>query len=119
MENAFFRHKSIIGDGRRVRSPAGQGTEAVLACNLLNQMTAASQCGTTSYLTVESSDAASTYLSSGSFDHHERTAMPNTTDEKELFLQLWEREFATTLTRLSRFRAAFFRDVKSLKTGDF
>ena len=45
----------------------------------------------------ESSNAASTYLSSGAFDHHEGTAMPNTTAEKELFLQLWEREFATTL----------------------
>ncbi len=40
VENAFFRYKSIIGDGLRARSPAGQGTEAVLACNILNQMTA-------------------------------------------------------------------------------
>ena len=40
VENAFFRYKSIIGGGLRARSPAGQGTEAVLACNLLNQMTA-------------------------------------------------------------------------------
>ena len=39
VENAFFRYKSIIGDGLRARSPGGQGTEAVLACNLLNQMT--------------------------------------------------------------------------------
>jgi hypothetical protein len=39
VENVFFRYKSIIGDGLRARSPAGQGTEAVLACNLLNQMT--------------------------------------------------------------------------------
>ena len=39
VENAFFRYKSIIGDGLRARSPAGQGTEAVLACNILNQMT--------------------------------------------------------------------------------
>jgi hypothetical protein len=39
VENAFFRYKSIIGDDLRARSPAGQGTEAVLACNLLNQMT--------------------------------------------------------------------------------
>ena len=39
-ENAFFRYKSIIGDGLRARSPGGQGTESVLACNLLNQMTA-------------------------------------------------------------------------------
>ena len=40
VENAFFRYKSIIGDGLRTRSPAGRGTEAVLACNILNQMTA-------------------------------------------------------------------------------
>ena len=39
VENAFFRYKSIIGDGLRARSRAGQGTEAVLACNILNQMT--------------------------------------------------------------------------------
>ena len=40
VENTFFRYKSIIGDGLRARSSAGQGTEAVLACHLLNQMTA-------------------------------------------------------------------------------
>ena len=39
VENAFFRYKSIIGDGLRARSSGGQGTEAVLACNILNQMT--------------------------------------------------------------------------------
>lgn len=39
VESVFFRYKSIIGDGLRARSPAGQGTEAVLACNLLNQVT--------------------------------------------------------------------------------
>jgi IS5 family transposase len=39
VENAFFRYKLIIGDSLRARSPAGQGTEAVLACNILNQMT--------------------------------------------------------------------------------
>jgi IS5 family transposase len=39
VENVFFRYKSIIGNGLRARSPAGQGTEAVLACNILNQMT--------------------------------------------------------------------------------
>ena len=27
VENAFFRYKSIIGDGLRTRSPAGQGSE--------------------------------------------------------------------------------------------
>ena len=39
VENAFFRYKSIIGHGRRTRSPAGQRIEAVLACKILNQMT--------------------------------------------------------------------------------
>ena len=39
VENAFFRYKSIIGDGLRACSPAGRGTEVVLACNILNQMT--------------------------------------------------------------------------------
>jgi IS5 family transposase len=39
VENAFFRYKAIIGAGLRANSPAGQGTEAVLACNILNQMT--------------------------------------------------------------------------------
>ena len=39
VENAFFRYKSIIEDGLRARTPAGQVTEAVLACNVLNQMT--------------------------------------------------------------------------------
>ena len=39
VENAFFRYKSIIGDSLQARSPAGRGTEVVLACNILNQMT--------------------------------------------------------------------------------
>ena len=39
VENAFFRYKSIIGDSLRACSPAGRGTEVVLACNILNQMT--------------------------------------------------------------------------------
>ena len=30
VENTFFRYKSLIGDGLRARSPAGQGSEAVL-----------------------------------------------------------------------------------------
>ncbi len=38
-ENAFFRYKSIIGDSLRARSPAGQGSEVVLGCDLLNRMT--------------------------------------------------------------------------------
>ena len=40
VENAFFRYKSIIGDGFRARSPAGQGSEVVLGCEILNRMTA-------------------------------------------------------------------------------
>jgi IS5 family transposase len=39
VENGFFRYKSIIGDGLRARTPAGQATEGVLACNVLNRMT--------------------------------------------------------------------------------
>ena len=39
VENAFFRYKSIIGDSLRACSSAGRGTEVVLACNILNQMT--------------------------------------------------------------------------------
>ena len=40
VENTFFRYKSIIGDGLRAQSPAGQGSEAVLGCEILNRMTA-------------------------------------------------------------------------------
>ena len=39
VENTFFRYKSIIGDRLRARSPGGRVTEAVIACNILNQMT--------------------------------------------------------------------------------
>ena len=39
VENAFFRYKSIIGESLRARSRAGQETEVILACNILNQMT--------------------------------------------------------------------------------
>ena len=39
VENAFFRYKSIIGGSLRARSPSGRVTEAVIACNVLNQMT--------------------------------------------------------------------------------
>ena len=42
-ENAVFRYKSIIGDGLRARTPEGRMAEALLACNLLNQMTAPGQ----------------------------------------------------------------------------
>ena len=40
VENTFFRHTSIIGDVLRARRPAGQGSEAVLGCEILNRMTA-------------------------------------------------------------------------------
>ena len=40
VENTFFRYKSIIGDGLRARSPAGQGSEVVRGCEILNRMTA-------------------------------------------------------------------------------
>ena len=43
VENTFFRDTSIIGDGLRARSPARQGSEAVLGCEILNRMTALGQ----------------------------------------------------------------------------
>ncbi len=39
VEHAFFRDKSICGGALRARSPAGQVAEALVACNVLNQMT--------------------------------------------------------------------------------
>ncbi len=39
VENAFFRYKSIIGDGLRAKTPGGRTVEALLACNVLNTMT--------------------------------------------------------------------------------
>ncbi len=39
VENAFFRYKSIFGGALRARSPGGQVAEALVACNVLNQMT--------------------------------------------------------------------------------
>ena len=39
-ENTCFRYTSIIGDGLRARSSAGQGSEVVLGCEILNRMTA-------------------------------------------------------------------------------
>ena len=39
VESSFLRYTSIIGAGLRACSPAGRGTEVVLACNILNQMT--------------------------------------------------------------------------------
>jgi hypothetical protein len=40
VENAFFRYKSIIGDGLRAGSGGGLEVETSLACRILNQMTA-------------------------------------------------------------------------------
>ena len=40
VENTFFRDTSIIGDGLRARSPARQGSEVALGCEILNRMTA-------------------------------------------------------------------------------
>ncbi len=39
VDNAFFRYKSIFGGALRARSPGGQVAEALVACNVLNQMT--------------------------------------------------------------------------------
>ena len=39
VENAFFRYKSIFGGALRARSSGGQAAEALVACNILNQMT--------------------------------------------------------------------------------
>ena len=40
VENAFFRYKTIIGDGLRARTSGGRTVEVLLACNMLNAMTA-------------------------------------------------------------------------------
>ena len=40
VENAFFRYQSIIGDGQRAKTPGGRTAETLLACNILNTMTA-------------------------------------------------------------------------------
>ena len=40
VENTFFRYKSIIGPGLRARHPKSQKVEALIACNILNQMLA-------------------------------------------------------------------------------
>ena len=39
VENTFFRYTSIIGDGLRARSSAGQGSKVVLGCEIINRMT--------------------------------------------------------------------------------
>jgi len=38
VENAFFRYKSIIADRLRARHPRAQEAEALIGCNILNQM---------------------------------------------------------------------------------
>ena len=38
VENAFFRYKSILGEGLLARTPGGQTVEVQLACNILNRM---------------------------------------------------------------------------------
>ena len=40
VENTFFRDTSIIEAGLRARSPAGQGSEVILGCEILNRMIA-------------------------------------------------------------------------------
>jgi hypothetical protein len=40
VENVFFRYKSIIGDRLWARHPKAQKAEALIACNILNGMTA-------------------------------------------------------------------------------
>ncbi len=40
VENAFFRYKTIIGDRLHTRTASAQATEVVLACSILNRMTA-------------------------------------------------------------------------------
>ena len=40
VENTFFRYKTIIGPRLRVRHPETQQVEAIIACNILNRMTA-------------------------------------------------------------------------------
>ncbi len=40
VENTFFRYKTLIGDRLRARHPTSQEVEALMACNILNRMTA-------------------------------------------------------------------------------
>ena len=40
VEHTCFRDTSILGEGLRARRPAGQGSEVVLGCAILNRMTA-------------------------------------------------------------------------------
>jgi hypothetical protein len=40
VENAFFRYKSIIGDRIRSRCSKAREVEALIACTILNRLTA-------------------------------------------------------------------------------
>ena len=40
VENACFRYTSIIGEGLRAKTPGGRTAETLLACTILNTMTA-------------------------------------------------------------------------------
>ncbi len=40
VENTFFRYKTIVGPRLRARNPESQQAEAIIACNILNRMTA-------------------------------------------------------------------------------
>ena len=40
VENTFFRYKSIVGARLRARHSESQQAEAIIACNILNRMTA-------------------------------------------------------------------------------
>ncbi len=40
VENTFFRYKTIVGGKLRARHPTSQEVEALMACNILNRMTA-------------------------------------------------------------------------------
>ena len=40
VENTFSRYKTILGHKLRARNPESQQAEAIIACNILNRMTA-------------------------------------------------------------------------------
>ena len=40
VENTFFRYKTIVGPRLRARNPGSQQAEVIIACNILNRMTA-------------------------------------------------------------------------------
>ena len=40
VENTFFRYKTIVGPRLRARNPESQQAEAIIACNILNRMSA-------------------------------------------------------------------------------